>query len=163
MDSKNNFLEKLKNLVSTMDDDYIIGISNKGILNRSKKDLEKVSSIEYSINDDNIEFKIDDIVCNIGDEIKNYKCSCPSRSICKHVVMSYLYLINHKNEIFGEDSSNGDEEEIKNDFSKLIEYPLEEIKKQIGDKSFGDIIKRISFGVKYELTEGSIIKVDFGE
>ena len=48
MDSKNNFLEKLKNLVSTMDDDYIIGISNKGILNRSKKDLEKASSIEYS-------------------------------------------------------------------------------------------------------------------
>ena len=73
MDSKNNFLEKLKNLVSIMDDDYIIGISNKGILNRSKKDLEKASSIEYSINDDNIEFKIDDIVCNIGDEIKNYK------------------------------------------------------------------------------------------
>ena len=164
MDSKNNFLEKLKNLVSIMDDDYIIGISNKGILNRSKKDLEKASSIEYSINDDNIEFKIDDIVCNIGDEIKNYKCSCPSRNICKHVVMSYLYLINHKNEIFGEDSNNnGEEEEIKNDFSKLREYPLEEIKKEIGDKSFGDIIKRISFGVKYELTEGSIIKVDFGE
>ena len=86
-----------------MDDDYIIGISNKGILNRSKKDLEKASSIEYSINDDNIEFKIDDIVCNIGEEIKNYKCSCPSRSICKHVVMSYLYLINHKNKIFGEE------------------------------------------------------------
>ena len=164
MDSKNNFLEKLKNLVSTMDDDYIIGISNKGILNRSKKDLEKSPSIEYSINEDNIEFKIDDIVCNIGYEIKNYKCSCPSRNICKHVVMSYLYLINHKNEIFGEDSNNnGEEEEIKNDFSKLREYPLEEIKKEIGDKSFGDIIKRISFGVKYELTEGSIIKIDFGE
>ncbi len=53
-----------------MDDDYIIGISNKGILNRSKKDLEKASSIEYSINDDNIEFKIDDIVCNIGMKLK---------------------------------------------------------------------------------------------
>lgn len=161
MDSKNNFLEKLKNLISTMDDDYIIGISNKGILNRGKKDLEKIGSIEYSINDDNIQFKIDDIVVNIGEEVKNYKCSCPSRSICKHVVMSYLYLIHHKNEIFGEAVS--EEKAVQNDFSKLKDYPLEEIKKEIGDKSFGDIIKRVSFGVKYELTEGSIIKVDFGE
>ncbi len=52
--------------------------------------------------------------------------------------MSYLYLINHKNEIFGEDSNNnGEEEEIKKmTFSKLREYPLEEIKKEIGDKKF---------------------------
>ena len=91
MDRKNNFLIKLKSFIDILDDDYLIGISNKGTVNRAKKDLEKVQSITYKFNDENIEFVIDDITCLVNDEVQKYKCSCPSRSICKHVICA-IYI-----------------------------------------------------------------------
>ncbi len=162
MDSKDNFLSKLGTFIRNIDDEYLIGITNKGILNRSKKDLEKIKNIEYEINEDNIKFKLDEVECVIKEEFKNTKCSCPSRTICKHIIMSYLYLNMHKDEIFKEEECTK-EELIEEKFLQLKDYTLEEIKKNIGDKNFFNIIKRISFGFNYEIIEGSVIKVNFGE
>lgn len=168
MDRENNFLVKLKDFINSLDEDYLIGISNKGTVNRAKKDLDKVQAITYEIKDENIEFIIDDITCLVSDEVQKYKCSCPSRSICKHVIMCYLYLMNvkeDKNEGINnnEESNEGNKAEIKKEFLKLKEYPLESIRKEIGEKNLIQIIKRIQFGIQYEISESSIITVDFGE
>lgn len=162
MDSKDNFLSKLGTFINSIDDEYLIGITNKGILNRSKKDLEKIKNIEYEINEDNIKFKFDEIECVIKADYKNTNCSCPSRTTCKHIIMSYLYLNMHKDEITKKEECIN-EDVIKKQFLQLKEYTLEEIKKNIGDKNFFNILKRISYGINYELIEGSVIKVNFGE
>ena len=211
MDSKDNFLKKLREFIEIVDTEYLIGASNKGIVNRADKDLAKTSNIEYEINDENIEFKFEDITCSITDEIQKYKCSCPSRSICKHIIMSYLYLLTNKDKIFvgssesitGETGENEhvlekaennqeskaalnedilEEKENKNKlntfgeenqdskvnlneerFLKLKEFPIESIKKVIGEKNFGTLIRRLDFGISANLEEGSIIVVDFNE
>lgn len=184
MDRKNNFLIKLKSFIDILDDDYLIGISNKGTVNRAKKDLEKVQSITYKFNDENIEFVIDDITCLVNDEVQKYKCSCPSRSICKHVIMCYLYMMKNKNELFEiskDDTNEGlntyaenslsqsrenyinDKTETPKEFLKLKEYPLDSIRKEIGEKNLIQIIRRIQFGIEYTITEKSIITVDFRE
>ena len=184
MDRKNNFLIKLKSFIDILDDDYLIGISNKGTVNRAKKDLEKVQSITYKVNDENIEFVIDDVTCLVNDEVQKYKCSCPSRSICKHVIMCYLYMMKNKNELFEiskEDTNEGlntyaenslsqsrenyinNKTETPKEFLKLKEYPLDSIRKEIGEKNLIQIIRRIQFGIEYTITEKSIITVDFRE
>lgn len=100
MDSKDNFLKKFQEFIDIVDNEYLIGISNKGIVNRAGKDLDKTSNIQYEVKDGEIEFRLDDINCSVTYEINTYKCSCPSRSICKHVIMCYLYLIENKDKIF---------------------------------------------------------------
>ena len=63
------------------DDDYLVGIANKGLLKRAYKDKEEnnyqVLSIEH-------EAKV-----NVGRESS---CSCPSRSICRHIILGILAL-----------------------------------------------------------------------
>ena len=141
MDSRDNFLKKLKIFIEAINEDYLIGLTNKGTVNRAKKDLEKVSALEYKVNDDNIEFKFDDITCNITENINNYKCSCISRSMCKHIIMSYIYVLNNLDKFFDFNEDNIEAENKKptenkkenmQDFSDILEYPMDKIKKSIG-------------------------------
>ena len=151
MDRENTFLERLNSYINSLDEDYLIGISNKGIVKRANKDLEKLESIEYDIKDDYIEFKIDDITCSVNEEVQKYKCSCPSRTICKHIIMCYLYIMNNKEKIFGEIKEECNEEQLEEDkietkeFIRLKEYNIENIKKNIGEKALVDIIRKINF------------------
>ena len=169
MDRENTFLERLNSYINSLDEDYLIGISNKGIVKRANKDLEKLESIEYDIKDDYIEFKIDDITCSVNEEVQKYKCSCPSRTICKHIIMCYLYIMNNKEKIFGEIKEECNEEQLEEDkietkeFIRLKEYNIENIKKNIGEKALVDIIRKINFGINYTITETAMVTVDFGE
>ncbi|WP_406542126.1 SWIM zinc finger family protein [Clostridium ljungdahlii] len=160
MDSKDNFLKELGKFIYSMDADYLAGISNKGITKRADKDLSKVSNIEYEVKNNSIEFKFDDITCSINENIKGYKCSCPSRSICKHVIMCYLYLMKNKEKLF-DIQGCGSQSEEEEKFLALKEISIDTIKKKTGDKNLNDIIKRIEFGVNFEIKEGSIIEVNF--
>lgn len=158
MDSKDNFLKELGSFIKSIDIDYLIGISNKGTVKRAEKDLEKLTNVTYKVKDENIEFKFENIVCSIGCDIKNYKCSCPSRSICKHVIMGYLYLIKNSGELFQDQNL----EEVKEDkFAKLKEISAYDIKNKVGEKSLNNIINRIEFGINFEIKEGAVIEVKF--
>lgn len=158
MDSKDNFLNKLGSFIKSIDTDYLIGISNKGTVKRAEKDLGKLSNVTYEVKDENIEFKFEDTVCSIGCDIKNYKCSCPSRSICKHVIMGYLYIMKNSGELF----KNQNLEEVKEDkFASLKEISAYDIKKKISEKSLNNIINRIEFGINFEIKEGVVVEVKF--
>ncbi|AKA68159.1 SWIM zinc finger family protein [Clostridium scatologenes] len=163
MDSKDNFLKAFGKFIKTINKEYLVGISNKGIINRAEKDLCKVSNFEYEIKDKGIEFKIDDINCLISEDIQKYQCSCPSRSICKHVIMCYLYLIENQKEIFKLENSEDEYKEDNEEFLKLKEFKIEDIKKKIGEKSLENIVKRIEYGMNFKIKEGSIIEVDFND
>ena len=56
-----------------------------------------------------------------------------------------------------------DKTETPKEFLKLKEYPLDSIRKEIGEKNLIQIIRRIQFGIEYTITEKSIITVDFRE
>ncbi|MDT8717916.1 SWIM zinc finger family protein [Clostridium sp. 19966] len=163
MGSTNNFLEEFRNYLSMINEDYIIGISNKGILNRAKKELESGEEIDIIFNEDNVECRLKDgTICNINADIKNFKCSCPSRSICKHVVKSYLYAASHSKELFkGKGNSNSKEESL--DFSELIKIDIKQIKKVISDRDIKNILKKIEFGFFPEIEEDNILKISFPE
>ena len=184
MDSRDNFLDNLGTFINTIDDEYLIGLTNKGTVNRAKKDLDKVGNIEYEVQEECINFKIDDIECSIFSDVKNYKCSCPSRSMCKHIIMSYLYVMNNKACFFKDDENTDsvsksvsddikpndktssddlsqNEKDVKRDFKSIKEYDIKDIKKAVGDKNLYTIIKRIEFEINCNITETSMINVDF--
>ncbi|MDE7203098.1 MAG: SWIM zinc finger family protein [Lachnospiraceae bacterium] len=79
-----------------IDDDYLIGISNKGIVKRAYKDMETTSCELLDSGQNEI---IDAIAVKVGEETVQIRmplgestCSCPSRSICRHVILGILAL-----------------------------------------------------------------------
>ena len=73
----------------TIDDDYLVGLSNKGIVKRSYKDLESVA-VGIDETDECIKVSMEDVSCKLYVPLGDSKCSCPSRSMCKHIVMGAI-------------------------------------------------------------------------
>ncbi|NOW91159.1 hypothetical protein BCD91_003182 [Clostridium beijerinckii] len=173
MDSKDNFLSKLKSYILSINDEYLIGVTNKGIFNRASKDLNSDAGVKITVEEASVKCELPDgNSCSVNEDIQAFKCSCPSRSICKHAVMSYLYIKNHIEEIFGESSSlNGDSseeieiskqhEEFSPDYSELLNINLKSIKTALGDREFGNIVKRMEFGLRADIKEDALLQVEF--
>ncbi|MBZ9623179.1 hypothetical protein G9F71_009950 [Clostridium sp. FP2] len=161
MDSADNFLKKIGEFLLTVDDEFLIGISNKGTVNRAKKDLEKAEEIKVEQEDAALKCILEDgTECVINEDIKAYKCSCPSRSICKHVIICYLYVKSNFNFLFGIENKSLNENE-KFDFGQVLNIDMESLSKLLGENSFNEIVKRINFGVGVEIEEASLLTIKF--
>lgn len=83
-----------ENVLSQFDEEYLIGISNKGIVKRARKDIEAGNSLSL------IEIKGDSQwSVAVGEEqvtvllpLADSRCTCPSRTVCKHIIQAVLYL-----------------------------------------------------------------------
>ncbi len=141
MDSKNSVINEIKTFLPFINEEFIVSISNKGIYKRSVKDLEKAKeNILLSIKDaGTIEVKIEDATVELNVNVQNSKCTCPSSSICKHIVMALLYL----KEFY--DSNQSTEEEIKEDEKEKIDETIfyEELKKLTGEKILEIVGKKV--------------------
>lgn len=93
-------MDALKALIKNVDDDYLIGISNKGTVKRAVKDLEAESpSLTWTDGEAAVALKEEN--CIIRAPLTDSACSCPSRSICRHIVTAILWL---KRELEREDA-----------------------------------------------------------
>lgn len=79
-----------------VDEDYLVGISNKGIVKRAYKDLEAEGS-QAQAAVAGLDQNAQELTVAAGGEtvtirfpLGESRCSCPSRSICRHVVMAIL-------------------------------------------------------------------------
>ena len=77
--------------LTDVDDDYLIGISNKGIVKRAYKDKEE-SAAEVQRLEDEAVVKVGEETVTVRFPLGESKCTCPSRSICRHVVQAILTL-----------------------------------------------------------------------
>lgn len=91
-----------------IDDDYLTGISNKGIVKRAYKDLETIPCMAAGQNlqeaaakqFQDMAFAAQEVLeLTVGEETVQIRlplgestCSCPSRSICRHVVQGILAM-----------------------------------------------------------------------
>ena len=156
MDSENNFLVELRKSLSSVDEEYLVSISNKGTYKRALKDMENDLIQEMKMEQELVRILLKDgIECIITPDLNNIKCSCPSRSVCKHIVVALIYA---KNTIVSEikEKKNGD-------FHEILEVDLEKVKKVIGEKSFREILYRIQYGIVPTIKEEEFLNVKFEE
>ena len=84
-------MEELKRLLLQTDEEYLIGLSNKGTVKRAYKDLEQETpSVTWDGEEAEAAWK--EAVCRIRAPFGDSTCSCPSRSICRHRIAAILYL-----------------------------------------------------------------------
>ncbi|HBA50190.1 MAG TPA: hypothetical protein DCZ91_20840 [Lachnospiraceae bacterium] len=77
--------------LADIDDDYLIGLSNKGIVKRAYKDKGEVAAKVLSTEGD-ASVKVGEETVTVRYPLAESKCTCPSRSMCRHVVQAILVL-----------------------------------------------------------------------
>ncbi|MBR6771209.1 MAG: SWIM zinc finger family protein [Lachnospiraceae bacterium] len=84
-------MEELKKLLLQTDDEYLTGLCNKGTVKRAYKDLgEENPSVQWQ--EEGAEVRLKEVICQIRVPLGESSCSCPSRSICRHLITAILSL-----------------------------------------------------------------------
>ncbi|MDR4189806.1 SWIM zinc finger family protein [Bacillus pseudomycoides] len=147
MDRNNHFL----NVLSSIDETYLIAMSNKGTYKRAMKDLAVVSNVKMDVEEGAAQIHLDDgITVTFTGDIRSYSCSCEARTICKHVIMAVLEA---KKMYEGE-------ENIKVDFSALLNVDVRSI---VSEKMWAEMMFRETFQQKFVLEEEGALIATFPE
>ena len=124
--------EELRSALAAADDAYLTGLSNKGTLNRAKKDLAGLTPTAETAG--NL------VVVTMGTEtamvrlpLGESRCSCPSSSMCRHRIGAMLWL---------RDQAGAPAEPPMPEFLSLKAYPAEKLAKQLGQKRTAAVIFR---------------------
>lgn len=103
--------------LAEIEDEYLIGLTNKGIVKRAYKDKEnavvKILKVE-----DEAALQVDGETVILNIPLGESKCSCPSRSICKHIILGILML---KESVNGNDSAASTDADISSKESNFVE------------------------------------------
>lgn len=77
--------------LAEVEDEYLIGLTNKGIVKRAYKDKE-TADIKILKREDEAALQVDRETVTLCIPLGESKCSCPSRSICRHIILGILAL-----------------------------------------------------------------------
>lgn len=103
-----------KKQLAEIDDEYLIGLTNKGIVKRAYKDKE-TAVVKILKSEEEAALQVDGETVILCFPLGDSRCSCPSRSICKHIILGILYL---KEQTIHTDMDAGKEESDQEDYSE---------------------------------------------
>lgn len=176
-----------RKLLQGVNEDYLTGLTNKGIVKRAYKDLEKT---EFSLKEEEscLTVQVGEAVCSLVFSLGESKCSCPSGSICRHIITAVLYAksrygwkekeegeaqketeaqtltIAEQEEKSGQNrEENQGEGQRTENFSSILNYPLGKLKRAIGNKRLQTLYYNMNQELKPEITVSSIITVFFAD
>ena len=141
--------ESIRAALAAADDDYLIGLSNKGTVNRAKKDLESLIPTAEAAGEM--------VVVTMGSEtvmlfapLGKSMCSCPSSSVCRHRIGAMVWL---RDQI-------GTPQPPKTTFESLKAYPAEKLAKQLGQKRVAGILFRHRSGTGPHIDQTTTVRVE---
>lgn len=167
-------MEQLRAVLQQADDDYLTGLSNKGIVKRAYKDLEgETPSLAWQGETAEVTLKSES--CVIRNPLGESSCSCPSSSICRHVVTAILWLKGQMgqdekgedgDQSVSENQDNPDDEGGQSSESgtgnraeEFLAVSVEHLKRACGSRRFQALLTHIKYGEQPELSETSIVTV----
>jgi len=171
-----NWIDQL----AEVDDDYLIGLSNKGIVKRAYKDKEEAAAQIGEIGAEAV-VKVGGETVTVCFPLGESKCTCPSRSMCRHVVHAVLALKEYcakegggageepekaepglGGDAAGEaelGQSEGAAGEAKSVQGEIAAYPLASLKKILGGRQLINFVNLVKAGLEPEITSSSIVTV----
>ncbi|MCM1065855.1 MAG: hypothetical protein NC420_15585 [Eubacterium sp.] len=182
MTGTTDVMNEWKERLADVDDDYLIGISNKGIVKRAYKDKEESAAEVQSLGDEAV-VKVGEETVTVCFPLGESRCSCPSRSICRHVVQAILTLRESaegdsgcpdepdKTESAGEkvpaqtgnllQGGELDQTEAVSDKVRreIDAYPLPILKKTLGNRQFQRFVSQVVSEVRPQIQYASTVTV----
>lgn len=160
-------MEELQNALAAADEAYLVGMSNKGTYKRACKDAE-ATDISVSYGDNAAEVSIGGEVCRITDPLWESSCSCPSRSVCRHLIAAIVWLREHMETEAPEEAPDMPDapaalpEVLK---QALAEVSLAEIRRALGNqlsvfvKQLSEIVLEESSILSGALPDGTAVRL----
>jgi len=160
----------LREQLKVIDDAYLIGIANKGLVNRAHKEVTN-GEITVTVTDSLLEAAFSDgTAVKVQETLTKFECSCPSRTICKHVLMAFIKAAQTSDTAestteasIGAEIETGDEAGSDTNFDYLLVYTQDSLVKEYGKKVYNDILFKIKSGEPCLIEEGSILNVKMME
>ncbi|GAB1531395.1 MULTISPECIES: hypothetical protein [Brevibacillus] len=151
-----DFTSEFHRFIALCNEEYLIKYANKGIYNRSIKEMEKGMSVSYEFGDDYVECALsDDSVCRLHADIERFSCSCPSDKICKHVIISIVYYAQNHSQAGAE--TEEEQETYKPDFSWLLQLQPSHISKAFTPAQLEEVLFRLDYFEEMEVVETSFL------
>ena len=147
--------EELSAALAAADENYLVGLCNKGTVNRARKDLAALTNPEAVTEDNGVTVRLGDVSCFITSPLGESRCSCPSSNLCRHRITAILWL---KQQLDAESADPSPPS--KPEFQELRAYPPEKLAKQLGAKRLSAALFRHRSGGGPEITETSVVTVD---
>lgn len=154
--------QQLSDALRAVDDDYLIGLCNKGTVNRAKKDLAAMSEPKIEIRQESAVVQWDDVQCEIRTPLGESSCSCPSSAVCRHRIAAILWLQeNCRQQTQNEKESGGeDADKLPHKFEEMAAYPTEKLFRQLGLKQISSVLFRLESGSLPKISRTSVITVE---
>ncbi|MCL2360479.1 MAG: SWIM zinc finger family protein [Defluviitaleaceae bacterium] len=145
----------LRTQLSGIDENYLVNLANKGLVNRAGKELVN-TEININLTDSALEAVFaDGTIVTIQDILNNFTCTCPSRNICKHVVMALMETaIRTETEGIPGQARNDVVAEVLPGFEYLLDYTQDALIKEWGKKLYDDALSRVLGGQIAKIKEG---------
>lgn len=157
-------MSELQKIIDAVNEDYLIGLCNKGVVKRAYKDKSETKVEIQSIQEEAV-IQVAEETVKIRIPLAESECSCPSRTICRHVILGILILQEQKNE---DDACNDIVQENlenthKTDLLKeMMEYSVESLQKKLG-KRYEKVVKAIVEDRTPKLQYSEVITVELDE
>lgn len=147
--------EALSAALAAADENYLIGLCNKGTVNRAKKDLAALAEPEAEPDGTGVTVRLGDTTCFITAPLGESRCSCPSSAVCRHRIAAILWLKGRLNAGPGPAPPPPGP-----DFQELRAYPPEKLARQLGAKRLSAALFRHQSGGGPEIDQTSVVTVD---
>ena len=140
---------------------FLVTLANKGLYKRALKDLETTGQIALTVTGSHLQVQLDDITVCLAPNVSQSTCSCPSKTVCKHILMGILAAAGYA--ATAEDDKDAVPEtspELPSSapWEKLINADLTQLRKQAGKKLFEDTLRLIQDGWTADFTEGDMLE-----
>lgn len=175
MDRKNHIVapdggkEQARAFVPYATESFLTTLANKGLYKRALKDLETVERIELAPAappaDGGLRVVWDDVEVSLATDVAQSRCNCPSRTVCKHILMAILAVA----EYAADEAADGTEPPVtpvaeaapaegQEPWSELRRIDPAELRKQAGKKTFDEALRLIREGWGADLKEGEMLE-----
>ncbi|MCM1119414.1 MAG: SWIM zinc finger family protein [bacterium] len=177
--------------LAEVDEDYLAGISNKGIVKRAYKDLESAGDKASAVTEA-MDWSAAELEVAVGGEkvtlrlpLGESRCSCPSRSICRHVIMGIVLARRAALNAGGESGDSGIVEVVSNEESsvpavegaddsgmansgslaqqvwqEIMAYPRKPLLRALGSRGLRRLVEAMAAGAAPEPERGTVVRVE---
>lgn len=173
-------MSALGDMLKNVDDDYLTGLCNKGTVKRAYKDLGQETPVtEWQGEEAKVTLKEE--TCRIRLPLGESECSCPSRSICRHIVTAILWLKQEGEGAADESGADGEEaaaepvteaqdgevpkekvpdiKEPPKPLEEILNIPLDRLKRVCKGKKYQNFLARMRAGEIPDMEESSIVTI----
>lgn len=157
----------LRTALLATDEEYLIALSNKGTVNRAKKDFDAAQPVIQSMEDGSVTLALGDTVCTITTPLGGNTCGCPSSSMCRHRITAMLWLKERaaqENDSVKESipsSEGAPEAGVQEELTALLAaVPANQLIRQLGERRTVALVQREADGAGGAIRAGSTVTVE---